>query len=119
MKKILLTLASLLALMLAFCFSASAVENYTFDTVDDKTTSLYSEDTAVTVNIFGSTTCTNTQQTIYNILSAGIDKKENVLIVNMEETATITTIIDEKIYDVKTLEVGSKEVLEKINNISN
>lgn len=50
---------------------------------------------------------------------AEIDKKENVLIVNMEETATITTIIDEKIYDVKTLEVGSKEVLEKINNIEN
>lgn len=50
---------------------------------------------------------------------AEIDKKENVLIVNMEETATITTVIDQKIYDVKTLDIGSKEVLEKINKIEN
>ena len=50
---------------------------------------------------------------------AEIDKKENALIVNMEETATITTVIDQKIYDVKTLEIGSKEVLEKINKVEN
>ena len=50
---------------------------------------------------------------------ADIDKKENALIVNMEETATITTIIEKNIYDIKTLEAGSKEVLEKINNIEN
>lgn len=50
---------------------------------------------------------------------AEIDKKENALIVNMDETATITTVIDQKIYDVKTLDVGSKEVLEKINKIEN
>lgn len=48
-----------------------------------------------------------------------LDKKENALIVNMEETATITTVIDRKIYDVKTLDVGSKEVLEKINKVEN
>lgn len=50
---------------------------------------------------------------------ADLEKKENALIVNMEETATITTIIDQKIYDVKTLDLGSKEVLEKINNLEN
>lgn len=50
---------------------------------------------------------------------AEIDKKENALIVNMEETATITTVIDQKIYDVKTLDIGSKEVLEKINSVEN
>ena len=50
---------------------------------------------------------------------AEIDKKENALIINMEETATITTVIDQKIYDIKTLDIGSKEVLEKINKIEN
>ena len=50
---------------------------------------------------------------------ADIGKKENALILNMEETATLTTIIDSKIYDIKTLEIGSKEVLEKINTIEN
>lgn len=39
----------------------------------------------------------------------------NCLIVNMEEKTTITTIIDKKIYNVKTLEQGSGEFLDKIN----
>lgn len=47
------------------------------------------------------------------------DKKENVLIVNMEKNTTITTVIDQKIYDVKTLEIGSGDVLEKINKVEN
>ena len=50
---------------------------------------------------------------------ADIGKKENALILNMEETATLTTIIDSKIYDIKSFEIGSKEVLEKINTIEN
>lgn len=50
---------------------------------------------------------------------ADIEKKENALILNMEETATLTTVIDSKIYDIKSFEVGSKEVLEKINTIEN
>ena len=50
---------------------------------------------------------------------ADIDKNENVLILNMEETATITSIIEQQIYDVKTLDLGSKEVLEKINQVEN
>jgi len=50
---------------------------------------------------------------------AELDKKENAIIVNMEESTTITTVIDQKIYDIKTLEFGSKEVLEKINKVEN
>ena len=50
---------------------------------------------------------------------AKIDNKENILIVNMEETTTITTIIDKKIYDISTLEEGSKKVLEEINKAEN
>lgn len=46
---------------------------------------------------------------------AKVDPKENVLIVNMEEQTTITTIIDEKVYDVKIIEEGSKEILDKVN----
>lgn len=78
MKKTLLTFTSLCILILAFCFSASAIKNYTFNTVDGTTISLYSESAAVTINVFGRPTCTNTERTIYNILSAGIDKKEGI-----------------------------------------
>lgn len=48
-----------------------------------------------------------------------LEKKENVLIVNMEEKTTITTITDMQIYDVETLDIGSGEVLDKINKIEN
>lgn len=40
---------------------------------------------------------------------------ENVLIVNIEEKTTITTIIDKKIVTVQTLEEGSKQMLSSIN----
>lgn len=43
------------------------------------------------------------------------ESKENALIVNIEEKTTITTILDQKVYDVKTLDVGSQEFLDKIN----
>lgn len=43
------------------------------------------------------------------------DSKENSLIVNMEEKTTITTVLDQKIYDIKVLENGSREILDKIN----
>lgn len=48
-----------------------------------------------------------------------LEKKENALIVNMEEKTTITTIYDRQIYHVETLDSGSTEVLEKINRIEN
>lgn len=50
---------------------------------------------------------------------AKLEKKENVLIVNMEEKTTITSIYDRQIYDVETIDHGSQEVLEKINRIEN
>ena len=43
------------------------------------------------------------------------EPRENTLIVNMEEKTTITTILDQKVYDVKTLDIGSQEFLDKIN----
>lgn len=47
------------------------------------------------------------------------DKKENLLIVNMEEKTTITTIYDRQIYNVETIDHGSEEVLGKINRTEN
>ncbi len=41
--------------------------------------------------------------------------KENCLVVNMEEHTTVTTIIDENIYDVNSFDEGSQEFLRKIN----
>ena len=41
--------------------------------------------------------------------------KENYLIVNIEQNTTITTVIDQKIYDVVTLEQGSHDILNNIN----
>ena len=41
--------------------------------------------------------------------------KENALIVNIEGKTTITTVIDGNVYDITTLDEGSKEILEKIN----
>lgn len=48
-----------------------------------------------------------------------LEKKDNALIVNMEEKTTITTIYDRQIYDVQTLDFGSEEVLVKINRTEN
>lgn len=50
---------------------------------------------------------------------ARFEKKENVLIVNMEEKTTITSVYDRQIYDVETIDQGSQEVLEKINRTEN
>ena len=44
-----------------------------------------------------------------------IDKKENSMIVNIEENTTITTILDDKIYNIDKIEEGSKDFLTKIN----
>ena len=42
------------------------------------------------------------------------DFEENCLIVNIEENTTITTIIDQNVYDVTKIEIGSRNFLEKI-----
>ncbi len=41
--------------------------------------------------------------------------KENYLIVNMEEITTVTTILDENVYNIQTFQEGSQEFLRKIN----
>ena len=43
------------------------------------------------------------------------DERENSLIVNIEEKTIITTILNQNIYDIKTLDIGSQEILDKIN----
>jgi Tfp pilus assembly protein PilN len=50
---------------------------------------------------------------------AKLDKRENQLIVNMEESTTITTILNKQIYGIETLDFGSKEVLDNINKVEN
>lgn len=54
---------------------------------------------------------------IANIVS--VKPKEKVIIVNMEEKTTFTTIIDQKVYSVEKIDEGSNEILEKINNKEN
>jgi len=41
--------------------------------------------------------------------------KQNAVIVNMEETTTITTIIEDSVYDITRLETGAGEILRNIN----
>lgn len=43
------------------------------------------------------------------------EERQNAIIVNIEDSTTITTILDQKIYDVQQIPEGSKEILEKIN----
>lgn len=50
---------------------------------------------------------------IANILS--FDEKQNVVIVNIEDKTTVTTVIGDKVFDVQTFEEGSQEILSKIN----
>ncbi len=50
---------------------------------------------------------------------ASIKPKENILVVNMEEKTTVTTIINQKIYNIEKIEEGSSEILEKINTKEN
>lgn len=50
---------------------------------------------------------------------AAVKPKENIIIVNMEEKTTFTTIIDQKVYSVDKIDEGSNEILGKINNKEN
>ncbi len=43
------------------------------------------------------------------------NERENALIVNIEENTIVTTILDQNIYDIKILDLGSQEILDKIN----
>lgn len=55
--------------------------------------------------------------TIGNLLE--YKEKENVMIVNIENKTTITTIIDKKIIDVKTIEEGTSQILSNISSKEN
>lgn len=46
---------------------------------------------------------------------AEFEENENCIIVNIEEETTITTILNQNIYDIQKLDVGSREILGKIN----
>lgn len=52
---------------------------------------------------------------ISNLLEVNKDNKENVVIVNIEDETTVTTIIDQNIYDITRINSGTKEILSKIN----
>ena len=54
---------------------------------------------------------------ITNLIS--VKPKENVIVINIEDKTTITSIVDQKIYDVKKLEEGSLEILNSIANKEN
>ena len=44
-----------------------------------------------------------------------LEEKQNIMIVNIEDKTTITTILNNNIYNVDIIEVGSKDFLSKIN----
>ncbi len=48
-----------------------------------------------------------------------VDKKENYMIVNIEKDTVITTVLQNKVYEIETLENGSEEILAKINEYEN
>ncbi len=50
---------------------------------------------------------------------ANLNKRENQLIVNMEEKITITTILEQQVYDIETLDYGATDVLDNINKVEN
>jgi len=50
---------------------------------------------------------------------ASIKPKENIIIVNIEEKTTITTIVNQKVYSVEKIDEGSDEILGRINNKEN
>ncbi len=46
---------------------------------------------------------------------ASIKPKENIIIVNIEEKTTITTIVNQKVYNIEKIDEGSGEILQKIS----
>ena len=64
------------------------------------------------VNDYKVSTITPIGTAIANV--ASINPKENMIIVNIEEGTTITSIVNQKIYNVDKLEEGSGEILSKI-----
>lgn len=50
---------------------------------------------------------------------APLDKKENTLIVNIEDFTTVTILTGQSVYDVKNLQAGAKQILDSINDKEN
>ena len=50
---------------------------------------------------------------------ADIKKGENVMIVNIEEKTTVTTILNQRVYSVDSIPNGMQEIIEKINEKEN
>ena len=63
------------------------------------------------------TSMTPLATSICNIVEA--KKGENIMIVNIEEKTKVTTILNQKIYNIDTIESGMLEVLDKINEKEN
>ena len=63
------------------------------------------------------TTITPISMAITNI--ANLADNENALIVNMEENTILTTVVDQKIYNVDIVDEGSIDILSKINSKEN
>ncbi len=73
--------------------------------------------TLQTFNDYKVSTITPIGTSIANI--ASIKPKENIIIVNIEENTSITSIINQKIYNVEKLEEGSGDILGKIASKEN
>ena len=59
-------------------------------------------------------TITPISMSIANI--APLNKNENTIIVNMEDTTVATILVGQKIYDVRKLQVGAGQILDSIGN---
>ena len=63
------------------------------------------------------TTAVPTAVALYNIIKP--EKNKNVMIIDLNENTTITTILNQEIYNVDTIEEGLKEAFEAINEKEN
>lgn len=63
------------------------------------------------------TSITPLSTSIANIVEA--KRNENAMIVNIEDKTTVTTIINQKVYNIDQIESGMQEVIEKINEREN
>ena len=50
---------------------------------------------------------------------ANLNSKENTIIVNIEDTTVVTTLVGEKIYDIQNIPAGASQILDAINSKEN
>lgn len=50
---------------------------------------------------------------------AALNQKENVMIINMEDETTVTTLVGQKVYDVQKIQTGAKQILDAISSKEN